>query len=280
MEHETQTSNKRANTAYIAKLIGGIISVLGVVFAGISAYYDWKSDQEKTNYDQSIVSDEIDLNSNDILPNVSSTVDIESNVLTTKNPPTYIGEIIKFGKYEQDNDMSNGKESIEWRVLDVKGNNVLIITKDLLEYIPFNTGSESVNWNTCTLHQWLNKDFLQMAFSSDEINKILYNSDLNAKLFLLSASEIENYFSSETDRVSHLTVYATIHLVEKKGVSTEDEEIQETAKKKFANAWWLRDSGNRVNRAAIVDYAGNIIRIGYDVSNTGIAVRPAMWIEL
>jgi len=33
-----------------------------------------------------------------------------------------VGNIVTFGKYEQDNDTGNGDEDIEWMILDVQGN--------------------------------------------------------------------------------------------------------------------------------------------------------------
>lgn len=40
-----------------------------------------------------------------------------------------VGDIFKFGSYEQDNDTSNGKEDIEWLVLEVKDGKALLISK-------------------------------------------------------------------------------------------------------------------------------------------------------
>ena len=49
-----------------------------------------------------------------------------------------VGNIFTFGRYEQDNDTSNGSEAIEWQVLDVQGNNVFIISKYILDIKPYN----------------------------------------------------------------------------------------------------------------------------------------------
>ena len=44
-----------------------------------------------------------------------------------------IGDYVKFGSYEQDNDESNGKEPIEWRVLDSKDGRKLLISRYALD---------------------------------------------------------------------------------------------------------------------------------------------------
>ena len=44
-----------------------------------------------------------------------------------------VGSTVRFGTYEQDNDVSNGPEEIEWTVLDVDGNRALLISRFGLE---------------------------------------------------------------------------------------------------------------------------------------------------
>lgn len=39
------------------------------------------------------------------------------------------GNVVTYGHYEQDNDTANGKEPIEWVVLDVQGDKALLISK-------------------------------------------------------------------------------------------------------------------------------------------------------
>ena len=47
-----------------------------------------------------------------------------------------VGSIIKYGYYEQDNDLSDGKEEIEWLVLNKTGNKVYVISKYVLDGQP------------------------------------------------------------------------------------------------------------------------------------------------
>ena len=42
--------------------------------------------------------------------------------------------------------------------------------------------------------------------------------------------------------------------------------------------WWLRSPGSSSSSAAFVSYDG--ARFDYDVDNTMIAVRPALWVNL
>ena len=74
-----------------------------------------------------------------------------------------VGHYVSFGKYEQDNNTSNGKEKIEWLVLEVKDGKALVISKYALDCKPYNTSSTNVTWETCSLRNWLNNDFINLS---------------------------------------------------------------------------------------------------------------------
>ncbi len=44
-----------------------------------------------------------------------------------------VGDVIYFGSYEQDNNLSNGKEEIEWIVLAKENRKALLISKYALD---------------------------------------------------------------------------------------------------------------------------------------------------
>ena len=49
-----------------------------------------------------------------------------------------VGDSIVFGAYEQDDDESNGKEPIEWLVLEKKNNRLLVISRYALDCKRYN----------------------------------------------------------------------------------------------------------------------------------------------
>lgn len=55
-----------------------------------------------------------------------------------------IGDYIYFGVYEQDNDEENGKEKIEWIVIDKSDNKLFVISKYVLDCQVYNATSEDV----------------------------------------------------------------------------------------------------------------------------------------
>lgn len=44
--------------------------------------------------------------------------------------------------------------------------------------------------------------------------------------------------------------------------------------------WWLRSPGDYHGLAAYVNFDGSVSNDGYIVSNSSVAVRPAMWISI
>ena len=122
-----------------------------------------------------------------------------------------VGDIIKFGKYEQDGNTSNGKEDIVWQVLKVDSGRILVISKYALDSIPFNTGDSDGTWENCSLRKWLNNDFKSIAFSAAEQEKILSvnienkdnpyygtpgGNNTTDQIFCLSLEELESYFGN------------------------------------------------------------------------------------
>lgn len=48
-----------------------------------------------------------------------------------------VGDYVEFGKYEQDNDNSNGQEPIKWQVLDIDDDKALLIADKVLDNVQY-----------------------------------------------------------------------------------------------------------------------------------------------
>ena len=192
-----------------------------------------------------------------------------------------VGSYITFGKYEQDNNLSNGAEDIEWLVLAKEGDKALVISKYGLDCKPYDEGNGDITWAECTLRTWLNDDFYNTAFSQSEKSHIEKSSvsnkdnptygtdggtDTYDNVFLLSVDEAYEYFDSDNARVCEPTPYAV-----KNGVWAND----------GGNCyWWLRLLGESQQHATCVFCGGDVDEGGTFVKNSSFAVRPAMWITL
>lgn len=198
-----------------------------------------------------------------------------------------VGDKVRFGTYEQDNDISNGKEDIEWRVLAKENNRILVISDKALDCQLYNVKYDVVTWKTCTLRKWLNDDFFSSAFTDAEkmcIPIVTVSADKNPKystysgkttkdkIFLLSTKEAEKYFVDDEERKCIPTDYAIAQ-----GVYTSD---NHTINGVGTCYWWLRSPGSIQSCATLVYDDGVFSERGYDVNRSCSAVRPAMWITV
>lgn len=99
-----------------------------------------------------------------------------SSPSTASTSGVYVGQVFTFGAYEQDGNESNGKEPIEWIVLNVNGNKALVISKYILDTVPYYRedvdDSHIVTWSNSYLRYWMNNDFMNSAFSTQEQARI------------------------------------------------------------------------------------------------------------
>lgn len=194
-----------------------------------------------------------------------------------------VGDVIYFGTYEQDNNFSNGKEEIEWRVLEKDENGrMLVVSKYALDCRNYHSSVKQITWEDSDIRSWLNNDFYSNAFASSEksavktvTNENTGNSDFNVnggnktsdKIFILSIDEAKRYLPNNIDRMCQATKYA-----ESKG--TELDSLTHNCR------WWLRSPGSTLYSAASVKIDGFILNMGTPVSVDKAFVRPAMWIEI
>jgi hypothetical protein len=191
-----------------------------------------------------------------------------------------VGDTILFGTYEQDNNTSNGKEQIEWIVLDIKDGKALVISKYVLDCKPFNTNDDYVTWETCTLRAWLNNDFINTAFTSSQkaiIPTVTVSADNNVfentnqgnatqdKVFLLSGPETSYIKSVNVTKKCMPTEYAKAN-----GVKIDNGNCN----------YWLRTLGKSRAFAAYIDYDGDYAAGGTRVYYNAYGVRPAIWIDI
>ncbi len=195
------------------------------------------------------------------------------------------GEYITFGTYEQDNDESNGKEDIEWLVLDCEDGKALVISKYVLDCVKYCEKYSEVTWETSDLRAWLNSDFADTAFTDSEKEKICISTVESDKhpdrgeepgvtvqdnLFILSVSEAEEYFAEDKDRLCEATEYAKAN-----GVVITDGYCR----------WWLRTPNYFSAIESYVNVKGKAFKGDVDdgyshVNNAMNGVRPVMWINL
>ncbi len=212
---------------------------------------------------------------------VEKAADIRLTITRAQLENVKVGDYVMFGAYEQDNNTSNGAENIEWLVLEKSDDKILVISRYALDCKPYNTEYTSVTWESCSLRKWLNNDFINAAFSDEKklIPTVTVSADKNPgystnpgnatqdQVFLLSITEANKYFSSDSARQCEPTDYAV-------------------ANGAYINSdngncwWWLRSPGDDQSDAADVGGDGGVLEHGYYVFHSDAAVRPALWINL
>jgi hypothetical protein len=71
-----------------------------------------------------------------------------------------VGDYVFFGAYEQDNNAFNGKEDVEWLVLDIKNEKALVISKYVLHCKQYHKSYSNITWENSSIRTWLNSYFL------------------------------------------------------------------------------------------------------------------------
>ena len=254
-------------------LIVGILILLGI--AGTFAYNKSVSKKGTTAKVESS-SQEEDKESEH---KEETTAKVESSLQKEdKNSDYKIGETIEFGNYPQEEDGT--EKPIEWIVMKNEGNQVLLLSKYVLDAKPYDEW-EGVTWQTSDIRQWLNNEFYTTAFNKSEKAKIQTSliknednsehgtsggNDTEDKVFLLSEKEAETLFSNDDERIAKATGYA-----EKSGVYVNE---------KKESVWWLRSPGYSSSRAAEVSEYGWVDQDGPSVYCSDGGVRPALHLNL
>ncbi len=228
----------------------------------------------------------------------------DDNLAAARNkkiePFRTLGNTVVFGRYEQDNNMANGPEEIQWIVLDYdeKEHKVLLLSQYGLNTGLYNTKYVDVTWENCTLRDWLNAEFLQSAFSAQEQAAILVTTVDNStsqgysewdmdggnntqdQVFLLSYAEANQYLNVTYDDKDNTKarVAPTAYAIKCKAWTSDS---NQTADGDAAGWWWLRSPGSKQTYAAYVSSDGSLkyCSVSVDLGGKGV-VRPALWLNL
>ena len=153
-----------------------------------------------------------------------------------------VGDHVRFGYFEQDNDFENGAEPLSWLVLDEQSDGSLVlITEYVIDSPLYNYEWEMCTWDMCDARAMLNGPFYNYAFSKAQQDAILETTLSNAaypdilheeydeslekwhqgevidcydgedtidKVYYLDLGEIRQYMPNETDRYSEPTEFA------------------------------------------------------------------------
>ena len=196
------------------------------------------------------------------------------------------GSIVSFGHFEQDNDLSNGPEPIQWIVLDKIDGQLLLLSSSCLKGMAYNTAAFTpVTWETSSLRTWLNEDFFSSAFTEEEKALILTVSNENPdhsivetpggrdtrdRVFVLCERDTVIYLNDPADQEAVGKAQGTEY-AKANGLQTDEE----------GNAsWWLRSPGMYEYIAQFVDQNGEPYTNGASTDIDYLCgVRPVLWLD-
>jgi len=207
---------------------------------------------------------------------------------------TNIGSIIEFGGQQ-------------WRVLDVQGKNVLIISEQIIGQYPYHKRWEGITWEKCSLRDYLNNEYYSTKFTTEEKVRIVETRNSNPtntwygteggaesidRVFLLSLDEVVRYFGDSGDlqnkkrwifqRTLTSDMYENNLIESPEGAILNDRFnnsriFQDTDGEDCV--WWLRSPGSSSYNASCVGDFGLLGVGGFEI-NEEYGVRPAMWIKI
>lgn len=302
----TGSSKKKVIIALAAIAAAVIVLIVGVSFFvrdAIKASIDTIITSEKETHTASLedVKNAKDTVSAEDVKNEKDTA-LDKALMNAK-----AGDVIKFGTYEQDNDLSNGAEPIEWKVVGTRDGHTLLLSKYALDCKKYNAEWTDITWENCTLRSWLNKEFFNTAFSASDKKRIvtahnenpdsyeLYSTSSHKsgakggnatddKVFLLSWTEARDYLDAKLFKGANTIFNYNSKLsckptafAKAQGVRTYNP-VDSPSDAVDCCYWFLRSPGKVQDNAIFVQADGTIMNYTYE--NPGAdGVRPAILID-
>ena len=180
--------------------------------------------------------------------------------------PLLVFDSVFFGTYMD--------HPIEWIILDGQDDRLLLLSKRALETLPYHNNDEPVTWESCSLRSWLNGEFLDSAFTSEEVVRIIPtevdNSGVNPDYRYTdgSAATKDKVFLLSHDEAARLLPEEDLRLCEKS--------LHAPSYDNVISSWWLRSPGLYPNCAEYVYRTGAFF--SGMANRMFVDVRPAIWI--
>ena len=188
----------------------------------------------------------------------------------SKYDPKWVDTVF-FGYYPQSVKAYDTDDMIEWIVLEKDENKkeATLLSKRVLDDIPYNNDSAFITWEKSTIRTWLNNNFYYFSFGRQDRRKIVSTevkttapekslaeggNDTSDKVYLLSIEEASEYL-----KYCELVGLGTVY----------------NGHNGLPIGYWLRNPGNTQNFACYVHQDGILSNIGYYV-NFSKGIRPVI----
>ena len=141
------------------------------------------------------------------------------------------GDIVLVGKYEIDNNFTNGSEDIPWIVVKKDKYDYYLVSKYILDYKMY---GEDV-WDNCSLRDWLNRNFYKEAFNEGEKELIVSEKVAGDFVRIMNHEEVMSLLS-ERQRKAEVTEYCkNLSIYQKYNYKNDYSNLN------GGNWWWIMD---------------------------------------
>lgn len=193
-------------------------------------------------------------------------------------------------EWDKNNDIIIGKEKyhrakksyfkyepIKWRVIKCENGEALLLSDIVLDKQKYNKRLKKVTWEKSTLRKWLNKKFMNRAFSSSEQEAIRTTKVIN---------EDNYYYKTDggNDTLDKIYLLSLSETDEEKEYGFTDSYGMTIKYSNYADLddyqyWWLRTPGEKNISAAAVDMFGEAY-VGGGESDMELGIRPVLHLNL
>ena len=154
---------------------------------------------------------------------------------------------------------------IRWRVVDQRGKMRLLLAEEIVTRRHYHrTTLEDATWSDCSLRQWLNREFLNEAFTPLERRKIVPSKIKNLR-------NRKFYTQGGPDTMDRVHVPSVEEI---------ERYMPDPASRAGNGWWWLRCPGSNLFSTVAVYDDGTIYENGIHIDYEESGVRPALWVLL
>lgn len=214
----------------------------------------------------------------------------QTKIVSSSKENDLYSTLEKANGWDKNNDIIIGKEKyhrakkcyfkyepIKWRVIKCENGEALLLSDIVLDKQKYNKRLKKVTWEKSTLRKWLNKKFMNRAFSSSEQEAIHTTKVIN---------EDNYYYKTDggNDTLDKIYLLSLSETDEEKEYGFTDSYGMTIKYSNYADLcdyqyWWLRTPGEKNISAAAVDMSGKAY-LGGGESDMELGIRPVLHLNL
>lgn len=291
---KTSIPKKKKRKSPVKKVLAIVVCLL---LAGGIKYYSTGNEQEISTVKKDLVENPQIVKDTSVEGGKKVTWDCvwfgsypQTKIVSSSKENDLYSTLEKSNGWDKNNDIIIGKEKyhrakkcyfkyepIKWRVIKCENGEALLLSDIVLDKQKYNKRLKKVSWEKSTLRKWLNKKFMNRAFSSSEQEAIRTTKVIN---------EDNYYYKTDggNDTLDKIYLLSLSETDEEKEYGFTDSYGMTIKYSNYADLcdyqyWWLRTPGEKNISAAAVDMSGEAY-VGGGESDMELGIRPVLHLNL